>query len=124
MPAVRSTGKAVFGDVIGGVIYAPVFWYTRGAYDAARSCLRLIVRQWKVLGVGVWIMNIFVPMYGQRDLAGSLISFAMRLVQIIARAFAMVVSLVLIIALFVIYLAAPVFIIIELFRQLLGLFGA
>jgi hypothetical protein len=124
MPVARSAGKAVFGDVLGGIAYAPVFWYTRGAIDAASYCWRLVVRQWKSLGVGVWVMNIFVPMYGQRDLAGALISFFMRVIQIIARLVAFVVCLVIIVALYAIYLVAPVLVFIELLRQIAGLFSA
>ncbi len=124
MPIAKSAGKAVFGDVFGGVVRAPVFWYTRGAVDAAGYCWRLVVRQWKLLGVGVWIVNIFVPMYGQRDAAGMIISFFMRVIQIIVRALAFVVSAIVIALLYVAYLAAPVFITYQLFRQLAGLFTA
>jgi hypothetical protein len=121
MPLARSAGKAVFGDVLGGILNAPVFWYTRGAIDALKYCSRLIVRRWKTLALGVWIGNIFVPMYGQRDVAGTLISFFMRLIQIIARGIVMILWTILVIILYLFYLAAPVFIIIELFRQLAGI---
>ena len=116
----KSAGKAVFGTVLGRVVYAPVFWYTRGAVDAASYCWRLIVRCWKTLGVGVWISNIFVPMFGQRDITGALISFFMRVIQIIARGIAMIVCFVATIALYLVYLAAPVLIFIELLRQIAG----
>lgn len=120
MPIAKSAGKAVFGDVLGGIINAPVFWYTRGALDAAAFSWRLVVRQWKVLGVGVWASNIFVPMYAQRDAAGMIISFFMRVIQIIARSIAFVVCAVIIALLYIAYLAAPVFIFIQLLRQLAG----
>ncbi len=116
----KSAGKAVFGEVLGRVAYAPVFWYTRGAYDAALYCLRLIERRWKALGVGVWIANIFVPMFGQRDIAGMLISFFMRVIQIIARGIVMILWVIMVIALYVIYLAAPILIFFELLRQIAG----
>ena len=121
MPVARSAGKAVFGDVVGKILNAPVFWYTRGAYDAGRYCWYLIVRRWKALALGVWIVNIFVPMYGQRDIAGSLISFFMRVIQIIARGIVMILWTVFVIIIFVAYLAAPVFVVVELLRQLFGI---
>lgn len=120
----KSAGKAVFGDVLGRVAYAPVFWYTRGAIDAALFCLRLIARRWKTLGLGVWITNIFVPMFGQHDIAGKLISFFMRVVQIIGRGIVMVLWVILITALYVAYLVAPIFVFIELLRQIAGVFVA
>jgi len=121
MPVVKSAGKAVFGDVIGGLVYAPVFWYGRGLIDAARYCGRLIVREWLSLGVGVWAANIFVPMYAQRDLAGALISFFMRLIQIIARMFAMLAWVIVVVALFCAYVIVPIVIAVELIRQLGGI---
>ena len=120
MPAARSAGKAVFGDVVGGLVYAPVFWYTRGLSDAAQYCLRLIVRRWYALGVGVWIANLFVPMFGQHDMAGVLISFFMRLVQIFARGLVMILWTLLVIILFIAYLVVPVLVAYELLRQLIG----
>ncbi len=122
MPAVRSAGKAVFGDVLGGILNAPVFWYTRGAYDAFVYCWRLIVRRWKSLALGVWIVNIFVPMYAQHDIAGTLISFFMRIIQIIARGIVMIIWTVLVAVIFVAYLVAPVLVIVELIRQFASLF--
>ena len=121
MPVAKSAGKAVFGDVIGGLLYAPVFWYGRGLIDAARYCGRLIVREWQSLGVGVWIANIFVPMYAQRDLAGTLISFFMRLIQIFARSVAMLAWVIVVAALFAAYIVVPILAVVEFIRQLGGL---
>ena len=120
MPVARSAGKAVFGGVIGGIIYAPVFWYTRGTVDAFKYCWALIVRRWKTLALGVWITNIFVPMYGQSDIAGTLISVAMRIIQIIARVIVMILWTILVVALFFAYLLGPIMIVIELLRQFAG----
>jgi hypothetical protein len=123
MPVAKSAGKAVFGDVLGGVLGAPVFWYGQGLVDAAKYCGRLIARRWKTLGLGVWIVNIFVPMYAQRDIAGTLISVAMRLFQIIVRGIAMVLWTALVIVLFAAYVAIPILIAVELVRELAGAFG-
>jgi hypothetical protein len=120
MPVARSAGKAVFGDVLGGILNAPVFWYTRGAADAFLYCWRLIVRRWKTLALGVWIVNIFVPMYGQHDIAGSLISFFMRVIQIIVRGAVMIVWTILVAVMFVAYLLLPVLATFELLRQLIS----
>ena len=120
MPVARSAGKAVFGDILGEILNAPVFWYTRGAADAFLYCWRLIVRRWKTLALGVWIVNIFVPMYGQHDIAGSLISFFMRVIQIIVRGAVMIVWTILVAVMFVAYLLLPVLATFELLRQLIS----
>lgn len=44
--------------------------------------------QIKSMAVGVWVKNIFVPMFGQRDWQSRIISFVMRVVNIIGRSFA------------------------------------
>ncbi len=121
MPIAKSAAKAVFADVFGGLIRAPVFWYTRGALDAASYCLKLVARQWKALAVGVWVMNLFVPMYGQRDAAGMAISFFMRVVQIFVRFMGFILSVAGIVLLYAAYLIIPLFVFIQLFRQLVAL---
>ena len=95
--------------------------FTDGSYDAFKYCLRLIVRRWKTLALGVWIVNIFVPMYAQHDIAGTLISFFMRVIQIIARGAVMIVWTALVIIMFVAYMVAPVLVVVELLRQLAGI---
>jgi hypothetical protein len=123
MPVAKSAGKAVFGDVLGGLAYAPVFWYSRGLLDATKYCGRLVSREWQALAVGVWVKNLFVPMYAQRDFAGTLISFFMRLIQIIARSIAMIAWIIVVAALYVAYIAVPAVIAFEFIRQLGGLVG-
>lgn len=66
-------------------VTAPVWWYTHGllhmlAWWSERS--RLL---WHRLSVGLWARNILVPMFGQYDWQGRVISFLIRLAQIIFR---------------------------------------
>ncbi len=74
------------------------------------------------LGLDIWIKNLFKPMYGQRDIAGKIISFFMRLFQIIFRSFAFLGFSLFYVLLFLIYLALPVFIIYSAFFHLPGMF--
>lgn len=60
------------------------------------------------LAPGLWLANLFVPMFGQYDFQGWLVSFFMRLVQIIARAFALALWLGVCLAFFFVWLALPV----------------
>ena len=124
MPAARNVGKLVVNDIFGGVVNAPVFWYTRGAVDAGSYALRFIGSRWDALGVGVWARNLFVPMFGQRDLPGMLISFFLRLFQIIVRSIIMLFWVAVSALGLAVYLFAPVYIVFEFLRQLVGLFVA
>ncbi len=118
MPAVRSAGKAVFYDVGGGLVAAPFFWYSRGLIDAAKWCRRFWLEGWNRFGLGVWVKNLFVPMYGQNDITGRLISFFMRLVEIIGRFIIMIVWTFFAAIMFALYVAAPLFAVYELAKYL------
>ncbi len=88
-------------------LYWPLWWYSGGLFSALKGTGRRIVNTWKGLGLGVWLNNIFRPMYGQYDFASRLISFFMRLVQIIFRMVIMVVLTIFFIILFLFYLVLP-----------------
>jgi len=118
MPAVKSIGKAVFYDVGGGLVAAPLFWYTRGLADAFKWCLRFWIDGWNRFGLGVWLKNIFVPMYGQQDTTGRLISFFMRLVEILGRFIVMVFWSVFSLLFFALYVIGPLVLIYLALRSL------
>src|SRR3989338_2734955 len=67
------------------VLYFPLWWYTRGFLNLLMSLLNFLSDKQKSLALLVWLKNIFRPMYAQYDWQGMLISFFMRLVQIIFR---------------------------------------
>lgn len=105
-------------QIFGKIIYFPIWWYSvglgrllKGVYGSARD-------QEKSLGLSVWVKNIFVPMYGQYDIAGRLISFFVRLFQIIFRGLAFLIWLIFLLALIIFWLALPLFIILALVFQL------
>ncbi len=112
------SGKIIISLLL-EIIYFPVWWYSVGFYRLLKNVGKFWRDQEKVLGFSVWAKNIFVPMYGQYDWAGRLISFLVRLVQVIVRGLALLVWLFLGIALIVAWLAMPVLIVIALFFQIL-----
>ncbi len=82
--------RLLFVDLIGSVAWFPIWWYTTGIKRMIQWCLdglRYRVRQYSF---AVWIKNFFVPMYGQYDWQGRLISVFMRTVVLIGRAIAIV----------------------------------
>ncbi len=101
------TGKIIL-QIIGEILYFPVWWYSVGFVRAAKSVFRFWQAQEESLGFSIWVKNIFVPMYGQRDIASRIISFVMRLVQIIFRGAVLLFWLLLIILILMIWLAFPV----------------
>lgn len=58
---------------------------------------------------GLWLKNIFVPMYGQTDWQGRIMSFFMRFVNVVGRGIGLAIYSVVIILLFFLWLAFPLF---------------
>ncbi|MFA4846247.1 MAG: hypothetical protein WC654_06865, partial [Patescibacteria group bacterium] len=61
-------------------LFWPVWWYSRGLAETSTWLLRSVQGSVKFFGVDVWVKNLFVPMYGDASIAGSLISFGVRAV--------------------------------------------
>jgi len=88
-------------------VFWPLWWYSNGLFYALKSTGRRIRNTWKSLALGIWLQNIFRPMYGQYDIASRIISFFMRFVQIIFRLIIMIFLTVIFVALFIFYIALP-----------------
>jgi hypothetical protein len=111
--------KIVF-QTLGNIIYFPFWWYSVGFVETIKKEAIFFRNQEKSLGFSVWLTNIFVPMYGQADIAGRIISFFIRLVQVIARGLALLIWLALVIAGAILWLALPLLLIVALFFQAKG----
>ncbi|MEK7647754.1 MAG: hypothetical protein AAB384_01805 [Patescibacteria group bacterium] len=66
-------------------ITGPVWWYTGGLAFMLRWMRERSARTWYRLAISLWMRNIMVPMFGQYDWQGRIISFFIRLFQVIAR---------------------------------------
>lgn len=106
--------KFVLVDLIGDVLYFPVWWYNEGLKKTTNFCLNQIRDMEKSLALRVWLVNFFVPMYGQYDWQGRLISVFMRFAQIIYRIIVIIFWSILIALLFLIYLILPFFVLIQI----------
>lgn len=101
------------------VFYFPVWWYTKGAFFAARWCFSQLRFGNEVLAPWLWIKNIFVPMFGQYDWQGRIISFVMRLIQVVFRSAFLLVWLVFCIILFLLWILFPIALGYGLFKSLI-----
>jgi hypothetical protein len=97
------------------IIYFPIWWYSRGLVEFLLKVNVLLKRQWLVIGLGVWLKNIFTPMYGQRDFASRAISFVMRLFQIVFRGAGFLIFLALSLAAIFLWIFLPLFLIFAVF---------
>jgi hypothetical protein len=90
------------------ILYFPVWWYSIGFVRISKNLGVFLGDRWTVIGAGVWIKNIFVPMYGQRDFASRAISFLVRIFQIVFRLLLFLLFSVIALSLITLWLALPV----------------
>ncbi len=107
-------------DLVWGIIFFPFWWYTRGLARFGIWIWSFLTLERQSLSIGIWVKNLFVPMYGTHDIAGRLISIFMRLVQIIGRTFLLGIWSVLLFALFILYLCLPVLVVIQILYHVVG----
>jgi len=114
-----SLAKFLLADVIGDALYFPLWWYSRGLL----RFLFALVGRWRnmaaKLGLGVWTRYLFTPMFGQYDAAGRIISFFVRIFQIMMRSALMLAAAVAAAALLGVYLTLPIFVVWQIARQIL-----
>ena len=108
-------------DALTSVIRFPLWWYTRGLVDTASALARSVRTQATQLAIGVWIRNIFTPMYGQSDWQSRLISVLVRVAQILSRGIFLCFLVVVYLGGFALYLIAPL---VAIAGTLFHLFGS
>ena len=106
--------KFVAKDLVGSILYWPIWWYTKGFILAAKTLFNQIKEQERRIGLRSWLANLFKPMYGQYDWQGRLISFFMRLVVMIFRVFMLFLWAILIFILLIAWACLPIFAIFQI----------
>ena len=111
-----------FGKILARIIwdflYFPVWWYSAGFINILKSVGHFYKQEEASLSFLVWLKNLFVPMYGQNDMMGRLISFFIRLIQIIFRGVIMFIIIILGLVFIAFYLSLPFLILLAILRQL------
>jgi len=100
------------------IAYFPIWWYSVGLVETAKKLWAFLLNQEKALGFRIWCKNILVPMYGQYDWAGRLISFFIRLIQIIFRGLVLVFWFLIALVGFSLWIVVPIFLFIALMFQI------
>ena len=105
-------------ELVGDVIFFPLWWYSKGLFDFSKGQLEFLKNRFKGLALGVWVKNIFKPMFGQNDWQGVLISVIMRIFQIIIRSIAMIFWIIVSILIVILWVSLPVIIFYQIIFQL------
>lgn len=110
------SGKIIV-ELMYDILYFPVWWYSRGLLNLLMGLKSFLLNKQKGLALFIWIKNIFRPMYAQYDWQGLLISFFMRLIQIIFRSLIMLVWFAVSLAVITFWILSPVLVIYEIIFQ-------
>lgn len=89
---VGAVARLVFVDLLGSIAWFPVWWYSTGMMKVLHSVRDTLNYRVRSYAFAIWIKNFFVPMYGQYDIAGRLVSVLMRFVVLVGRSIAIVVE--------------------------------
>ena len=110
-------GGKIFFDLIKEILYFPLWWYSRGLIQIFIRLKNFLVYKQRTLCIIIWIKNIFRPMYGQYDLPGQIISFFVRLFQIIARSLIFLFWFIICLLALFFWLILPILVIYEIIFQ-------
>ncbi len=115
---IANSSLGLITGIIFSILYFPLWWYGFGLFRFAKRIFSFWQERALSLAVLVWIKNIFTPMYGQSDFAGRLISFGVRLVQILVRSIALFLWLVICLLIIIFWLIFPLLLILATILQL------
>lgn len=104
-----SSLKFIFRDLIGDLLYFPIWWYSSGAKKVAIFCIKEIIEASHHLSIKILLSHWFKPMYGQYDIAGRIISFFFRTLQLIWHSLLLLIWIILILIIFLVWLGLPIF---------------
>lgn len=113
-----SLAKLVLAETAGSVIRFPYWWYTDGLSKTVQWVANSLMYRWRSYAIGIWSRNMFVPMYGQYDLTGRLVSFFMRFIILILRSVGFVAEALAYGVLLVVWCLAPVLALVMLIEPL------
>lgn len=104
---VGAVARLLVIDLLGSIVWFPVWWYTKGLALVAGKALAALRYRSQAYAFRIWIRNFFVPMYGQYDVWGRIISVFMRFAVLVGRATALAVEALVYLAGLIAWLLAP-----------------
>ncbi len=96
--------KFIIIDPILEILYFPFWWYTKGLKNAALSLRNNIHKLAHTLAIRLLLANMFKPMFGQYSLNGRIISFFMRVLQLLFYSILFMIGVIILLVLFFIWI--------------------
>ncbi len=95
---------ALVREFFSSIVRFPFWWYTKGLAIVLGKTVRSLKTASDFFGFGVWVRNLFTPMYGDDSAAGRLVSFLVRSAMVVMKGFGVLLWAVFAWILFVVYL--------------------
>lgn len=108
-------------ELVLDIFYFPIWWYSEGARKALFFCVSIIKSVNGMLSPGLWLKNIFVPMFGQSDFQGRLVSIFIRFLNVIFRTIGLLIWVMLVVVIFFVWILFPMFILYFLVDSIISL---
>jgi len=99
--------RLIFVDTFGSLFWFPAWWYTIGLKKAIQWGMDGLNYRYQQYALKLWVKNFFIPMYGQYDFAGRLVSVFMRAVVIAGRSIALVLEGVVYLIVIIVWVIIP-----------------
>lgn len=93
--------------MIGDIMYFPIWWYTRGillTFSYIQDGIRMANEQFVPW---LWFTHLFVPMYGQYDWQGRIMSVFIRTLNVCVRSMALILWSVIVVLLGLLWISLP-----------------
>ena len=97
-------------DFFWHLVYFPIWWYTLGLKKALFYCFSLLRTGSDLMAPRLWLQNLFVPMFGQSDWQGRIVSVLIRFINVIIRGIGLLIWFLAVILIFLLWLVWPIFI--------------
>lgn len=103
-------------DVLLDALSTSVWWYTEGLSNVLRFFARNAQYGANVIGIGIWMKNLFKPMYGERSWQGRIVSFFMRFIVLVWDTIIYIILLLFLVLFVAFWIALPPLVIWQLTR--------
>lgn len=105
-------------DIAVDIIYFPIWWYSSGFLAALKSATHWVRLAHSYLAPGLWLKNLFVPMFGQSDWEGRIVSFFVRLGNVFMRSLMLLLWILAVLAVLLLWPLLPLVVVFFLFQSL------
>lgn len=98
-------------DFILHILFFPIWWYGGGAKKVLIGLVHRLEDASRSLAPLLWMKYIFVPMFGQRDWQGRIVSFLVRFWNVIFRSIALAATAFGLLCVFILWIAFPMIVV-------------